>query len=54
MKKLGSEGGSQSCQIGEIATIIEAPIGHTGFGARLLARTITNTPPGEARIRGLA
>ena len=39
---------------GEVATVYEAPNGYTRFGAELLARTLSNTPANEARIRGVA
>ena len=41
-KKTVNEGVSQSAKMGEIAEIIVAPTGNTGFGAALLAAAIAN------------
>ncbi len=52
-RKTGT-GAPNESYLGGVATIYEAPNGYTRFGAELLARTISNTPSNELRIRGVA
>ena len=53
MKKTGN-GAPIESYLGEVATVYEAPNGYTRFGAELLARTLTNAPANERRLRGMA
>jgi len=52
-KKNGLGANSPTCQAGEIAAIVCARGYESVSGAALLARTITNTPANERRVRGL-
>jgi len=54
MKTTEVGGVSQSCQMGEIAAILCAGELEGFSGAELLARTLTNTPANERRLRGMA